>query len=64
VEVILRMLAVKHLYDFSYEQTEQHVSDSLVLRQFCRVYFHAVPDHTTLCRWARLIKPATLASVQ
>lgn len=62
VEVILRMLAVKHLYDFSYEQTEQHVSDSLVLRQFCRVYFHAVPDHTTLCRWARLIKPATLAA--
>jgi transposase, IS5 family len=60
VEVILRMLAVKHLYDLSYEQTEQHVSDSLVLRQFCRVYFHAVPDHTTLCRWARLIKPATL----
>ncbi|MDT8307026.1 MAG: ISNCY family transposase [Anaerolineae bacterium] len=62
VEVILRMLTVKHLYDFSYEETEQHVSDSLVLRQFCRVYFYAVPDHTTLCRWARLIKPATLAA--
>ena len=59
-EVILRMLAVKHLYDFSYEETEQHVSDSLVLRQFCRVYFHAVPDHTTLWRWAQLIQPATL----
>ena len=37
VEVILRMLAVKHLYDLSYEQTEQQVADSLVLRQFCRV---------------------------
>lgn len=60
VEVILRMLAVKHLYDFSYELTEQHVSDSLVLRQFCRVYFHSVPDHTTLCRWAQLIQPPTL----
>ena len=60
VEVVLRMLAVKHLYDFSYEQTEQHVSDSLVLRQFCRVYFHAVPDHTTLWRWAQLIQPTTL----
>lgn len=60
VEVILRMLAVKHLYAFSYEQTEQHVADSLVLRQFCRVYFHRVPDHTTLWRWAQLIQPATL----
>lgn len=54
------MLAVKHLYNFSYEETEQHVADSLVLRQFCRVYFHTVPDHTTLCRWARLIQSATL----
>jgi IS5 family transposase len=60
VEVILRMLTVKHLYDFSYEQTEQHVSDSIVLRQFCRVYFQAVPDHTTLWRWAQLIQPTTL----
>jgi len=60
VEVIVRMLAVKHLYNFSYEETEQHVADSLVLRQFCRVYFHTVPDHSTLCRWARLIQPATL----
>lgn len=60
VEVIVRMLTVKHLYNFSYEQTEQHVADSLVLRQFCRVYFQAVPDHTTLCRWAGLIQPVTL----
>lgn len=60
VEVILRMLAVKHLYDLSYEQSEQQVADSLVLRQFCRVYFHAVPDHTTLCKWAKLIQPETL----
>jgi IS5 family transposase len=60
VEVILRMLAVKHLYDLSYEQTEQQVADSLVLRQFCRVYFKVVPDHTTLCKWAKLIQPQTL----
>jgi len=40
VEVIGRMLAVKRLYGLSYEQTERQVSDSLVLRWFCRVYFH------------------------
>ena len=60
VEVILRMLAIKHLYDLSYEQTEFQVADSLVLRQFCRVYLQAVPDQSTLFRWANLIQPETL----
>jgi IS5 family transposase len=60
VEVILRMLIVKHLYDWSYEQTEQWVSDSLVLRQFSRLYAERVPDDTTLLRWANLIQPNTL----
>src|SRR3712207_4879840 len=36
VEVIVRMLVVKHLYGWSYEKTEQWVSASLVVRQFCR----------------------------
>src|SRR3954463_9125642 len=60
VEVILRMLIVKHLYDWSYQHTEQFVSDSLVLRQFCRVYAERVPDDTTLIRWANCIQAATL----
>jgi IS5 family transposase len=60
VEVNLRMLAVKHLYQFTYRQTEWHVGDSLVLRWFCRIYFNSVPDHTTLNRWALLIQPETL----
>jgi IS5 family transposase len=60
VEVILRMLAVRHLYNWSYRQTEQQVADSLVLRQFCRVYLHAVPDHSTLCIWAQQIQAETL----
>jgi IS5 family transposase len=59
VEVILRMLVVKHLYGWSYEATERWVSDSLVLRQFCRVYMAPVPDDTTLLRWANLIQPTT-----
>ncbi len=60
VEVILRLLIVKHLYGWSYEQVEYHVNDSLVLRQFCRVYLNAVPDDTTLIKWANLIQPQTL----
>jgi len=60
VEVILRMLVVKRLFAFSYEKTERHVRDSLVLRRFCRVYFEDVPDDTTLMRWANQIAPETL----
>jgi transposase, IS5 family len=60
VEVTLRMLAVKHLYRLSYEQTEYQARDSLVLRQFCQVYLNEGPDDTTLLRWAGLIQPDTL----
>src|SRR5215207_1533452 len=60
VEVILRLLVIKHLHGWSYAQTERWVNDSLVLRQFCRVYLRPVPDDTTLIRWANLIQPATL----
>jgi len=60
VEVILRMLVVKRLYGFSYEELEYFVADSLVLRQFCRLGFHPPPDDTTLIRWANQITPATV----
>lgn len=60
VEVILRMLVVRRLYDWSYEQTERFVSDSIVLRQFCRLHLEPAPDDTTLIRWAGLIGPETL----
>ena len=60
IEVILRMLVAKHLYRWSYEQTESFVADSLTLRQFCRVYLQSVPDDTTLIKWANLIQPETL----
>ena len=63
VEVILRMLVIKHLYRWSYEETEHRVSDSMVLRRFCRLYFESVPDDTVLLRWATRITPATLAAL-
>lgn len=63
VEVLLRLIVVKRLYRWSYEETEHFVSDSLVLRQFCRVYLESVPDDTTLIRWANLIGPKTIEEV-
>jgi transposase, IS5 family len=63
VEVILRMLLVKRLYGWSYEQTERFVCDSIVLRQFCRLYLESAPDDTTLIRWANAIGARTLAAL-
>jgi IS5 family transposase len=57
------MLVVKRLYGWSYKQTERFVSDSIVLRQFCRLYLEPVPDDTTLIRWANTIGPETVASL-
>jgi IS5 family transposase len=63
VEAILRLLVVKRLYDWSYAETEHFVGDSLVLRQFCRIYLQPVPDDTTLIRWANRIGPETLQQI-
>jgi IS5 family transposase len=63
VEVVLRLLVLKRLHGWSYEQVERFVGGSLVLRQFCRVYLKRVPDDTTLLRWAQVIAPATLAAL-
>src|SRR5262249_23767020 len=62
-EVIPRMLGVMRLDGWSYEQAESFVNDSLVLRQFCRLYLEKVPDDTTLIRWANTIGPETLRAL-
>jgi transposase, IS5 family len=60
VEVVLRMLVVKRLYQYSYEETERVVSDSLTLRQFCRLYLNEAPDSKTIMRWNNLLCDETL----
>jgi len=36
---------------------EHFVSDSIILRQFCRLYLQSTPDDTTLIRWVNTIGP-------
>ena len=60
VEVIVRMLVLKHLRSISYEKTIKAVNESVILRQFCRVYFNPLPTKSTLLRWSNLIKAETL----
>jgi hypothetical protein len=60
VEVLLRMLLLKHLFGWSYQETEDRVDESLVLRWFCRLFWETTPDDTTLIRWANTLRPETL----
>ncbi len=60
VEVIFRMLVIKHLRGLSYEKVIFNVNESLILRQFCRIYFHPIPDKSTLIRWSNQISQKTL----
>jgi hypothetical protein len=50
VEVALRMLVLKRLRGWSFEETERKVRASLVYRQLVRVYFEKVPDAKMLLR--------------
>ncbi len=59
----MRLLVVQHLYAWSYQETVARVTDSVVLRWFCRVYFQHVPVATTVLRWAATIQPATLQAL-
>lgn len=59
-EAVLRILLVKYLYGWSEQQTAEQVADSLVLRWFCRVAFHEVPDASTLWRWEQTLRPETV----
>ncbi len=60
VEVLLRMLMCKHLYQWSYQETQEQVDQNLILRWFCRLYWALVPDESTLVRWANTLQPETL----
>jgi transposase, IS5 family len=51
------------LYNWSYEQTEHFVNDSIVLRQFTRLYLQSAPDDTTLIRWANVIGSETVRAL-
>src|SRR5256884_4483342 len=58
--VVLRMLVLKHLYQWSFDECEREVRGSLVYRAFCRIDCERVPDAKTLIRLAHLLNPTLL----
>src|SRR5438445_7659281 len=61
--VVLRMLVLKHLSDWSFEECEREVRGSLVYRAFCRIDGERVPDAKTLIRLAHLLDEPVLKDV-
>jgi IS5 family transposase len=51
-EVVLRLLILKHIRNWSYEVLEREVRANLVYREFTRVGAGKAPDAKTMGRWA------------
>ena len=56
-EVVLRMLILKHVRNWSYETLEREVRANVVYRSFCRIGMEKVPDAKTLVRLGQAIGP-------
>jgi IS5 family transposase len=59
-EVVLRMLVLKHLYRWSYDELEHEVRTNLVYRAFARIGCDAGPDAKTILKIANTLGPAVI----
>jgi transposase, IS5 family len=62
-EVVLRMLILKHLFDWSYDDLEREVRANLVYRMFTRIDAGDVPDAKTILKIARALGPEVIAQL-
>ncbi|MBA3642393.1 MAG: ISNCY family transposase [Acidobacteria bacterium] len=56
-EIVIRLLILKHLFDWSYDDLEQEVRANLVYRAFTRSDADEVPDAKTILKIARVLGP-------
>jgi IS5 family transposase len=56
-EVVIRMLILKHLFDWSYDDLEREVRANLVYRMFTRIDAGDVPDAKPILKIARALGP-------
>src|SRR6187200_2416682 len=59
-EVVIRMLILKHLFDWSYDDLEREVRANLVYRAFTRIDAGEVPDAKTIVKIARALGPEVI----
>jgi Transposase domain (DUF772)/Transposase DDE domain len=59
-EMVLRLLILKHIRNWSYEVLEREVRANLVYRDFTRVGAGKMPDAKTMGRWGLALGPEVL----
>jgi IS5 family transposase len=62
-EVVLRMLLLKHMRDYSFEELSREVRANLVYREFTRVGGGKTPDDKTMGRLARQLSPEAIRQI-
>jgi IS5 family transposase len=62
-EVVLRMLVLKHMRDYSFEELSREVRANLVYREFTRVGGGKTPDDKTMGRLARQLRPEAIRQI-
>src|SRR6202140_5328131 len=62
-EVLLRLLLLKHIRNWSYDVLEREVRANLVYRAFTRIGDEKVPDAKTLARLGQLIGPKVIVQL-
>lgn len=63
-EIVVRMLLLKHIRNWSFNVVEREVRPNLLYREFTRVYAGKVPDAKTLGRQARSLGPEVIGEIQ
>ena len=62
-EVVLRLLLLKHIRNWSYGVLEREVRANLVYRDFTRVGAGKAPDAKTMGRWGLALKPEEIEKI-
>ena len=62
-EMVLRLLVLKHVRNWSYATLEREVRTNLLYRAFTRVGGGKVPDATTMGRWGLAVAPEVVAQL-
>ena len=62
-EIVIRMLLLKHLRNWSFDVLEREVRPNLLYREFTRVAAGKVPDAKTLGRQARALGPEVIKQI-
>lgn len=62
-EVVLRMLLLKHIRDWSFTDLERETRGNLLYREFTRIGAEKVPDAKTLGRLAQALEPEVIEKI-